>query len=65
MEIPNELHNVITKEFTPKQKVEDVAGRDVGRVPKKVAGILGEGMRKRWVVEGLVIHTGGFTHEDR
>ena len=55
-EVPVTLHKCITKESHPQQTVTDV---DIGRVPKDVAGVLSEGMRKGWVVRGLVMHTGG------
>ena len=60
--LPVELHNEVTKTSSPQQKVKDVAGCTIGRVPGRVCGLISEGIRKGWVVKGVAIYTGDFTH---
>ena len=65
MDIPQDQWDVETRgadSRSPRQTVRDVAGRQVGRVPKEICKVISKGLLEGWIKRAVTIHTGGFVH---
>ena len=67
---PRHLWDVQTRgppeSSSPRQNVEMVAGKLIGRVPKEIRQIFSMGLKggmRRWMLRAVAIHIGGFVHD--
>ena len=61
-DVPQDLHETVTKDSFPPQTVKDVAGEKIGRVPKGICGVISQGIRGGWIIKAVAVYTGGFIH---
>lgn len=49
----------ITRDHAPIQRVKDVVGEMIGRVPRHLCEIISRGLREGWLRRAVAFHTGG------